>query len=94
MDKSRYIGIRLPPDLWLEVQAAVSASGLTQADWLRRCLGDALERHAVLKSIEILLLASEQRVVSVIRSELDGALKALEFVEVGEIKEELKDVRK
>ena len=94
MDKSRYLGLRLPPDLWLEVEASVKASGLTQADWLRRSIGEAIERHAVLKSMETLLLASEQRIVLGLRVELDKALGGLEVVDAGETEEGAGNVRK
>lgn len=81
MANSRYVGLRLPPDLWRAVQSAVSESGQSQADWLRRALNEAVDRQAVIHSIELLLVASERRISNSFRSDLDAALRSIEIVE-------------
>jgi hypothetical protein len=81
MTNSRYVGLRLPPDLWRAVHSAVSASGQSQAEWLRAALGAAVDRQSVLHSIEELLVASERRLSAAFRADLDAALGSIEIVD-------------
>jgi predicted transcriptional regulator len=79
--KSRYLGMRLPPDLWRSVQASVASSGKTQAAWLRAAIAHSVERQELLAAIETLLVASERRLSARFLADLDAAMSSIEIFE-------------
>lgn len=83
-----YIGLRVPPDLWREIQSAVEHSELTQAQWLRAAVAAALERQEMISETEKLLRSSESRLKSIIRSEIISALSAIEIVDSSTVSED------
>lgn len=86
--KARYLGLRVPPDQWREIQMAVAESGLTQAMWLRAALSLALEQQRFVSEVEKLLRASESRLGGILRAEINSALAAIEIVDSNSVSEE------
>ncbi len=81
MTQSRYLGLRLPRDLLKAVETAAAAAGQSRSDWLRGALSAAIEHDAFVRRVEVLLRASEQRICTRVRDELERALHSIEIVD-------------